>query len=166
MGNIGPAVSRGKILVVEDDPAAARFATYVLGERGGFDVTHLTDPVVALQRVADEPWDLILADLDLPHMSGLDLLASVRRIAPGLPFVITTARIMEAADAHILLARADAFLEKPMRPPQLAMVATALIGSHHDPGAQRPGAQRPAGPGAQPPAGPSAQPPTSPGAMR
>ena len=97
MGNTAPATGRGRILVVEDDPTAARFAAYVLGERGGFDVTHVTDPVVAIQRVADEHWDLVLADLDLPHMSGLDLLASVRRIAPGLPVVMTTAMAMEAA---------------------------------------------------------------------
>ena len=54
VSKIAPAVSRGRILVVEDDPAAARFAAYVLGERGGFDVTHVIDPVVAIQRIADE----------------------------------------------------------------------------------------------------------------
>ncbi len=126
---IGPAVSRGRILVVEDDPAAARFAAYVLGERGGFDVRHVTDPVVALQRIVDEAWDLVLADLDLPHMSGLDLLASIRRIAPGLPVAITTAQPMEAAHAHALLRHADAVLEKPIQPRRLTSVATALIGS-------------------------------------
>jgi two-component system, response regulator FlrC len=131
--NIGEAVSRGKILVVEDDPAAARFAAYVLGERGGFDVRHVTDPVVALQRIVDEAWDLVLADLDLPHMSGLDLLASVRRIAPGLPVAITTARAMGAAHAHALLRHADAFLEKPIQPRRLTSVASTLIGSRPRP---------------------------------
>jgi DNA-binding response OmpR family regulator len=131
MGNTTPAVCRGKILVVEDDPAAARFAVYVLGERGGFDVTHLSDPVVATQHIADESWDLVLADLDLPHMSGMDLLASVRRVAPGLPVALTTARAMDAVHTHALLAHADAFLEKPIKPQQLIAVAATLIGSRH-----------------------------------
>src|SRR6266566_1720784 len=85
----------GRILLVEDDPDAARFASLVLGERGGFEITHLSDPVVAICRIEWERWDLVLADLDLPHMSGLDLLASVRRIAPRLPFLLTTATEMD-----------------------------------------------------------------------
>jgi DNA-binding response OmpR family regulator len=138
MDNTGPAVSRGSILLVEDDPAAARFAGYVLGECGGFDVVHVTDPAVALQRIADEPWDLVLADLDLPHMTGLDLLAAVRRIAPGLPVVIITARAMELAPAHVLFSRADAFLQKPVGPQRLTMVATALIGERRGPSGRAP----------------------------
>ncbi len=126
--NIGPAASRGSILVVEADPAAARFAGYVLGECGGFDVVHLTDPVVALQRIADEPWDLVLADLDLPHMSGLDLLACLRPIAPYLPVVITTARAMDPVLADVPFSHADAFLRKPLLPQRLTLVATTLIG--------------------------------------
>jgi CheY-like chemotaxis protein len=129
MGDTAPATGRGRILVVEDDPTAARFAAFVLGERGGFDVTHVIDPVIAMQRVADEHWDLVLADLDLPHMSGLDLLASVRRIAPGLPVVMTTAMAVDAARARALFSRADAFLEKPIGSRQLIMVTTNLIGS-------------------------------------
>ena len=129
MGSTAPAACRGRILVVEDDPAAARFAVYVLGERGGFDVTHISDPVVATQHIADESWDLVLADLDLPHMSGLDLLAAVRRVAPGLPVALTTARAMEAVHADTLLSHADAFLEKPIEPQRLIAVAATLIGS-------------------------------------
>jgi len=120
-------VRRGRILVVEEDPAAARFAGYVLGERAGFDVAHVIDPVVALQRIADEHWDLVLADYDLPHMSGLDLLASARRIAPGLPVVLTTARIMDVR-LRAMASHADVFLEKPIPPRRLVAVATALAG--------------------------------------
>jgi DNA-binding response OmpR family regulator len=117
----------GRILVVEDDPAAARFAVYVLGERGGFEIIHLTDPVVAIERVQCERWDLVLADLDLPHMSGLDLLASVRRIAPRLPVLLTTATAMDPAAIRALCDHADAFLCKPIRARRLIDVATALI---------------------------------------
>jgi len=122
----------GRILVVEDDPAAARFASYVLGERAGFAITQLTDPVVAIERVECERWDLLLADLDLPHMSGLDLLASVRRIAPPLPFLLTTATALEPAAIRSLRRRADAFLQKPIPAQRLIAVAAALIASGRD----------------------------------
>ena len=127
MDKAAPAASRGKILVIEDDPSAARFAVYVLGERGGFDVTHVSDPVVAIDRIEDEPWDMMLADLDLPRLSGLDVLACARRVAPGLPVVLTTARAMIAPDTHALASHADAFLEKPIRPQRLIVVAATLI---------------------------------------
>ncbi|HKB30753.1 MAG TPA: response regulator [Streptosporangiaceae bacterium] len=153
MASTGPIACPGRVLVVEDDPAAARFACYVLGERGGFDVAHVPDPVVALQRIADEHWDLVLADLDLPHMSGLDLLASVRRAAPGLPVVLTTARAMDAVHTHALLLHADAFLDKPIAPRRLIVVARALAASGRGSGrgsavrAETPGTERPSGRG-------------------
>ncbi len=146
MNKTAPAAHGAKILVIEDDPAAARFAVYVLGERAGFDVTHVTDPVVGLARVEDEPWDLVLTDLDLPLMSGLDVLASVRRIAPGLPVVLTTASAMTAVDTHALLSRADAFLEKPIRPQRLIVVAATLIGNRRlERGGPHPGPQHTGG---------------------
>jgi DNA-binding response OmpR family regulator len=120
----------GRIILVDDDPAAARFAAYVLGERAGFEITHLTDPVVALDRVECEHWDLLVADLDLPHMSGLDLIASVRAAAPGLPVLLTTAAAIQPADIRFLAQRADAFLVKPIRAQVLIAVAGALIAGH------------------------------------
>ena len=74
--------ARGRILVVEDDPEAALFVVHVLGNRGGFEVTHTADPAVALGLAADEHWDLLVTDLDMPGMSGLELIGSLRQVAP------------------------------------------------------------------------------------
>ena len=82
---------RGRILLVEDDQEAAYFAVHVLTTMGRFDVTHTADPRVALDRARSEPWDLVLTDLDLPAMTGLDLLAALRRAVPGLPVAVITA---------------------------------------------------------------------------
>ena len=71
-------VRRGRILLVEDDREAAWFAVYVLTTMGRFEVTHTLDPRVALDRARSEPWDLVLTDLHLPAMSGLDLLGAPR----------------------------------------------------------------------------------------
>ena len=70
---------RGRILLVEDDHEAAYFAVHVLTTRGHFDVIHTMDPRVALDRTRSERWDLVLTDLDLPGMTGLDLLAALVR---------------------------------------------------------------------------------------
>ena len=56
----------GRILVVEDDLVTGKFLTHLLGERGGFDVTHTPDPALALARASSESWDLVLTDVRCP----------------------------------------------------------------------------------------------------
>jgi CheY-like chemotaxis protein len=120
----GPAGSRGRILLVEDDPEAALFAVHVLATRGRFEVTHTADPAVALQLAAARCWDLVLTDVEMPGMNGLDLLDALRRVAPALPVAVVTAHVHLRPAA--LLRHADVFLAKPLRADQLLATATAL----------------------------------------
>jgi CheY-like chemotaxis protein len=122
----GPAGSRGRILLVEDDPEAALFAVHVLAKRGRFEVTHTADPAVALQLVAGGCWDLVLTDVEMPGMTGLELLDALRRTAPALPVAVITAHAHLRAAA--LIRRADEFLTKPLGVDQLLATAAALIG--------------------------------------
>jgi CheY-like chemotaxis protein len=114
-----------RILVVEDDPDAATFFRHVLVGRCGYDVTHTADPAQALSLATREPWDLLLTDLHLPGMTGLELLAAVRPARPELPVVMVTAH-----DPELLrLPREipDALLHKPVPPAQLVTTIAALI---------------------------------------
>ncbi|MGD0061876.1 MAG: response regulator [Streptosporangiaceae bacterium] len=113
----------GRILVVEDDPDAALFAVHVLANLGHFDVTHTADPAVALRLVATEPWDLVVTDVQLPGMSGLELLDALRHVAPALPVVVATA----TPGGSMRLNKADVYLEKPLRIASLLATATTLI---------------------------------------
>ena len=122
----------GRILVVEDDPEAALFAVHVLAKRGQFEVIHTADPAEALRLAATEPWDLLLTDLDLPGMNGLELLAALREVAPALPVAVTSANPPDAT-LRSLLGRADEYLEKPLRVEKLLATATALIGRGRKP---------------------------------
>ena len=85
--------TRGRILVVEDDPEAALFVVHVLANRCRFEVIHTADPVVALRLATDEHWDLLVTDLDMPGMSGLELLGALRQVAPALPVAVVSAPI-------------------------------------------------------------------------
>jgi two-component system, NtrC family, response regulator HydG len=80
----------GRILVVDDDPVTGRFLARLLGERGGFDVTHTVDPADALQRARSQQWNLVLTDVEMPGMTGLELLQTLRKVAPSLPVVVIT----------------------------------------------------------------------------
>jgi CheY-like chemotaxis protein len=111
--------------VVEDDPEAAEYFTHVLTKHGKFQVTHTADPAVALALAATEPWDLVLTDLDLPLMSGLELLAALRRKAPSLPVVLVTAHTLDPAPAT-----PDApnkILRKPVPSADLIAAITPLL---------------------------------------
>jgi DNA-binding response OmpR family regulator len=121
-------IAGGRILVVEDDPSAARFALIVLGERGGFDVVHVADPVIAVSRIKSESWDLVLADLNLPHMSGVALAEQAKRIRPELPVAVITAMVVGPEARASLLRYADEVLQKPMPPRELITAAAGLIG--------------------------------------
>ena len=123
-GTAGPA---GRILIVEDDPEAASFIIQVLGVRGNFDVTHTSDPVAALLRASTESWDLVLTDVEMPGMTGIELLESLRRVAPDLPVAIMTAHASVGTAIGALRSRADEFLEKPLRPAQLTATVTRLV---------------------------------------
>jgi CheY-like chemotaxis protein len=54
---------------------------HVLANRCRFEVIHTADPVAALRLATDEHWDLLVTDLDMPGMSGLELLGALRQVA-------------------------------------------------------------------------------------
>jgi DNA-binding response OmpR family regulator len=119
--------SAGQILVVEDDPVSARFLAQVLTVRGGFDVTHTPDPFVALDRVSSETWDLVLTDVERPGMTGIELLAALRRLAPDVPVAVMTAQATLDYAVGALRNSADEFLQKPIKPDVLLATISALV---------------------------------------
>jgi LmbE family N-acetylglucosaminyl deacetylase len=119
--------SPGRILVVEDDPEAAAYVLHVLRTRGGFEVTHIADPAAALDRARAERWDLVLTDVEMPGMTGIELLEAVREITPQLPVAVYTAHPSVDYAVRALRNKADEFLEKPVRPDKLAETVTILV---------------------------------------
>jgi two-component system response regulator HydG len=117
----------GRILLVEDDLVAGRFLTHLLGERGGFDVTHTPDPAVALKRASAETWDLVLTDVEMPGMTGLELLQALRQVSPDMPVAVITAHASLDNAVHALRNHADEFLQKSMPAEQLLATVSSLV---------------------------------------
>ena len=116
-----------RVLLVEDDPEAAAYVLYVLRDRGGFDVTHAAAAADALREARTGHWDLILTDVEMPGMTGLELLGQVRQVAPLLPVVVLTAHPSVDYAVRALRHDADEFLEKPVSPDRLVEVVTGLV---------------------------------------
>lgn len=105
---------RGRILVVEDNPANRKVVTKIL-ELGGYEVDVADSGPSALLNVACEKYDLLLLDMELPGFGGLDLLARLRaRFGDDVRALMLTANATSEARELCLAAGATGFLTKPI----------------------------------------------------
>jgi two-component system response regulator MtrA len=115
-----------RILLVEDDASVREAVTMVL-ERSGFEVTAVGDGNAAItEGFRPQAHDLVLLDLMLPGMSGLDLCREIRR-SSGVPIVMLTARADTADVVAGLELGADDYLTKPFEPVELAARVRAVL---------------------------------------
>src|SRR5438067_9062902 len=109
---VGPT-EQAKILVVEDHPDIRKSLELFLGEKG-FRVKIANDAPRALELLGEEPVDLILSDVRMPGMTGLDLLCHLKERDPEIQLVLMSAysSVKDAVEA-IRLGAAD-YVEKPI----------------------------------------------------
>ncbi len=102
------------ILVVDEEPQIAEIATDYL-RLAGFDVVVAGDGVRALEAVRARHPDLVVLDLGLPKLGGLDVARTIRRHS-DLPIIMLTARVEEDDRLHGLEIGADDYITKPFSP--------------------------------------------------
>ena len=100
-----------RILVVEDSPVQAKHLEFIL-RAAGHEPLHAPDGHAALELVREAPPDLVVTDMHMPKMSGLDLTAELRAGWPCLPVVVTTERGSEDMAVDALRAGASGYLPK------------------------------------------------------
>lgn len=100
------------ILVVEDDPDIARLVQLHLGD-SGYSVDHCTDGDTALRHYQHKQPDLVILDLMLPGMNGLDLCRQMRKSADYVPILMLTAKSTELDRVLGLEIGADDYITKP-----------------------------------------------------
>jgi two-component system, NtrC family, response regulator HydG len=115
-----------RILLVDDDEALGRYLARVL-TRGGFEVIYELDSGGALHRIETESWDLLITDIELPGMTGLELLDRVRQRLPDLPVAVLTGHPTVDYAVSALRNSAAEFLQKPIIGADLVAKATELI---------------------------------------
>jgi PAS domain S-box-containing protein len=121
------ATGEGHILVVDDEDFVRQTAARFLRDMG-YDVTEAVDGQDALDVFDREGsgLDLVVLDLVMPRMHGMDVLEALRQRAPGLPVLLMSGH---AVGAKVDEARrnADAFLQKPFRPADLVTTVQRLL---------------------------------------
>ncbi len=117
-------MSKPLALIIEDDPEIANILSLAL--RNEFEVESITDGSSAITRLAQVVPVLIVLDLHLPEVSGMDIFARIRSDARlnGAKVIVCSA---DALRADVLRSQADLVLLKPVSPSQLRELACRMI---------------------------------------
>jgi len=120
-----------RILLAEDDATNAQVAARLL-ERQGHRVTRVSSGAEAVEAVARGGTDLVLMDLRLPGMSGVDATVEIRRRGLDVPIVAVTAQVLVGERERCLEAGMNGFVAKPIDPHALATAIAAAVGARGD----------------------------------
>jgi two-component system, OmpR family, phosphate regulon response regulator PhoB len=130
LGGVGDRIggTMSAILLVEDDPDIRHLVSYKL-TTGGFDVTEASDGFAALRSARQNPPDLVILDVQLPRLSGLEVCRELRSgpDTAQIPIIMLTARTRLQDLEQAYAAGATDYVVKPFSPRDLqALVADAL----------------------------------------
>ena len=127
-------MSAGRILVVDDDPQIRRVMRVTLTGQG-YEVDDAKDGESALEKVREQRFDLLLLDMNMPGMGGLETCRTIRGHSE-IAIIMLTVRDTESDKVEALDAGADDYITKPYNPPELlARIRAALrrAPSMHEP---------------------------------
>jgi DNA-binding response OmpR family regulator len=124
-GVINAPVATARILVIEDDPTVAEVVARYLS-REGFEVELSGDGVSGLRTALASPPDLLVLDLMLPGISGVEVLRRLRLTTP-VPIIMLTARSSEVDRVSGLEFGADDYVAKPFSPRELTARVKAVL---------------------------------------
>jgi two-component system cell cycle response regulator DivK len=117
-----------KVLVVEDNPTNMTLAIFLL-QSAGHAVLSAADAEAGLTLARDEQPDLILMDIQLPGMDGLEATALLKKAAAtrAIPVIALTALAMKGDEERIRAAGCDGYIAKPMRYREFLATITAHL---------------------------------------
>src|SRR4051812_22165590 len=119
----------GKVLLVDDSGLARRSTRRVL-EQAGYSVIEAEDGLSALERFSVDKPDLVLLDLVMKGMYGLDVLSKLRELDPAARVIVMSADIQTSSRELVQSAGASGFINKPAPPAAvLEMVQRVMTGS-------------------------------------
>jgi two-component system, OmpR family, KDP operon response regulator KdpE len=126
------------VLVVDDEPALRKVIRSSLAA-SGFTVEEAGTGREAVGVVQQRPFDLVLLDVNMPGMSGVDACRQIRAIAPRTGIIMVTVRDQEEDKVRALEAGADDYVTKPFRFRELVARLGAVLRRTHVDGGSEPG---------------------------
>ncbi len=118
-----------RALVADDDPINRRVARSVL-EKNGFDVAESADGMAAVERFStDTRFDLVLLDMRMPRLSGLEVLSRMREVPQlaQIPVIVLTGSTEESTEIQMMEMGAEDYLRKPIDPARFMSRVRAVL---------------------------------------
>jgi DNA-binding NtrC family response regulator len=117
------------ILCVDDDPDVCESLSGWL-KTLGYAAEAMTSPLQAWERVAAGDFDVVISDLSMAEMHGLDLCEKIRAGRPGMPVIVVTGQCGRQDTIAALRAGAYAFMTKPVDPELLELSLANAVRTH------------------------------------
>ena len=118
-----------KILVVDDDLSLRKMLDAVLTD-DGYDVKEADDGHSAIEAVEDQFYDLILMDIRMTRMGGIEALKQIKKLSPGIPVIIMTAYASVETAREALKSGAFDYLTKPLDIDELKLIVHRALRHH------------------------------------
>jgi two-component system, chemotaxis family, chemotaxis protein CheY len=115
-----------KILVVDDSETIRQRVAGAL-EQAGFVVTTAQDGIEGLQRIQEEKPAMVILDVNMPRMNGLDMLDSIDVKTSGIPVLLLTTEVQPSLMARAKKAGAKGWMVKPVNVDQLVETVRKVI---------------------------------------
>lgn len=117
-----------RILLVDDEEIVIRSCLRILAD-SGYQVDAQMDGAGALARIAACPYDLIILDLMMPKMDGLEVLLRVKQTHPDIKVIMVTGLAQDATAERAMRLGAFAYLPKPFDPDELNRLVQRALAS-------------------------------------
>lgn len=117
-------------ILTVDDSSSLRMAIRIALSGAGYDVSEAVDGLDGLNKAKASKFDMIIADLNMPNMNGLEMIREIRKlpIQLGTPIIFLTTESDEAMKQEAKAAGATGWLVKPFVPDQLLRIAAKVLG--------------------------------------
>src|SRR5471032_2352046 len=122
-----PGIKKSATVLVVDDEEPIRHIERRVLEAAGYEVTEASRGIDAIELLSNgAPLELLIADLDMPGLSGDEMVTRIRSLRPDLKVLYVTGHIDQLMDARLLWA-GESFLEKPFNAAGLLEAASLLL---------------------------------------
>lgn len=116
-----------RILIIEDDQEMRFLLKDLIEEQPEYEVEEVSDGAEAFPKLMGKDFDLIITDIRMPGLSGLDIIPGLRNLQPGVSIIAITAFGSEEIQRKALARGAQAYLEKPVPLDRLRRLIEELI---------------------------------------
>jgi len=105
-----------KILIAEDDLLLRKSITFYLKDKG-FEITEAADGIEATEHINNNKFDLLIIDIKMPHIGGMEIINMVRgELKMDTPIIVLTASGIEEVELKSFVMGANEFISKPFSP--------------------------------------------------